>query len=135
MTARLSAAELQAATASLRELDRDTNGELTADEMEPPRADAGASPDQLVTQMMSLDKNGDGALTPEEVPERMRALFSRADTNGEWPADGRGDPARGGAHEQPEWAAGRGREGRRDDAAGPGAHCAGCRSRWRRLSE
>lgn len=78
---KLSAEEIAAAPASLRSLDRNGDGELTPDEMEPQRTDAGASPDQLVTQLMSFDKNGDGVLTPDELPERMSALFARGDTN------------------------------------------------------
>lgn len=79
----LSAGEIEAATASLRGLDRNGDGELTPDEMEPLRTDAGATPDQLVTQLMSFDRNGDGVLTPEELPERMRSIFARADKNGD----------------------------------------------------
>lgn len=77
----LSPQEIQAAPASLRALDRNGDGELTPDEMEPPRTDAGASPDQLVSQMMSFDRNGDGVLTSDELPERMRSVFARGDTN------------------------------------------------------
>lgn len=84
----LSKAEVQAASTALLGLDRDGNHELTADEIEPPREGTGATPEQLVSQMMSLDKNSDGALTPDEVPERMRALFTRADAN----SDGRLTP-------------------------------------------
>ncbi len=32
---------------------------------------------------MQLDKNGDGILTPDEVPERLQPLFKRGDTNGD----------------------------------------------------
>jgi len=77
----LSAHEIAAASAALRTLDRNGDGELTPDELEPPRTDAGASPEQLVTQLMSFDRNGDGVLTPEELPERMRSIFTRADKN------------------------------------------------------
>ena len=31
--------------------------------------------------MMQLDKDGDGKLSREEVPERMAEMFSRIDTN------------------------------------------------------
>jgi Ca2+-binding EF-hand superfamily protein len=79
----LSAQEIQAAPASLRTLDRDGDGMLTADELEPLRTDAGASPDELVQQLMTFDRNGDGVLTVDEVPERMRALFRRGDANGD----------------------------------------------------
>ncbi len=77
----LSAKEMQAAPASLLRLDRNGDGMLTPDEMEPPSTDAGLSPDELVKQVMSFDGNGDGVLTPDELPERMQALFQRGDTN------------------------------------------------------
>ncbi len=77
----LSAAEIQAAPASLRALDRNGDGELTFDEMEPPRAEVGASADAMVKQLMSFDRNGDGVLTPDELPARMQPVFTRGDTN------------------------------------------------------
>ena len=77
----LSPEELQAAPTSLLTLDRNGDGELTPDELEPPRTDAGASPDQLATQLMAFDKNGDGVLTPDELPARLQSLFARADSN------------------------------------------------------
>ncbi len=77
----LSAPEIQAAAASLRTLDANSDGELTFDEFEPQRQDSGATPDQLVTQLMAFDKNGDGVLTPDELPARMQAMFTRGDTN------------------------------------------------------
>lgn len=77
----LSDQEVQAAPVSLRSLDRNGDGELTTDEMEAMRSDAGASPDQLVTQLMSFDKDRNSVLTQEELPERMRAMFGRADKN------------------------------------------------------
>jgi Ca2+-binding EF-hand superfamily protein len=77
----LSAAEIGAAPAALHSLDRNGDGELTPDELEPPRTDAGASPDQLVTQLMSFDKNGDGVLTIDELPDRLHPLFTRGDAN------------------------------------------------------
>lgn len=77
----LSAAEIQSAPASLRTLDRNGDGEIAPDELEPRRSDAGATPDQLVQQLMQFDKNGDGILTPDELPERMQPLFTRGDDN------------------------------------------------------
>jgi Ca2+-binding EF-hand superfamily protein len=35
----------------------------------------------MVKTLMAFDKNGDGQLTREEVPERMQGLFERADIN------------------------------------------------------
>lgn len=77
----LSAQEIASAPGSLRALDRNGDGELTPDELEPPRSDAGASADQLTAQLMAFDRNGDGVLTPEELPQRMQAMFARADGN------------------------------------------------------
>lgn len=77
----LSAEELQAAPASLLKLDRNGDGEITADELggRPPEADAGN--DQLVQQLMSLDKAGKGFLVASDLPERMQGLFARGDAN------------------------------------------------------
>jgi Ca2+-binding EF-hand superfamily protein len=77
----LSGQEIAVASASLRSLDRNGDGMLTPDELEAPRTDAGASPDQLIAQLMHFDRNGDGVLTPDEVPERMLPLFARGDAN------------------------------------------------------
>ena len=75
----LSAQEIKGASVLLLTLDRNGDGSLTPDELEPLRTDAGASPDELVAQFMAFDKNGDGYLVPEELPERMRSIFARAD--------------------------------------------------------
>lgn len=78
----LSPQEIQSAPASLLTLDRDGDGQLSfVDELSPRRTDAGASPDQLVSQLMQFDRNADGVLTPDELPERMKSLFTRADAN------------------------------------------------------
>ncbi len=77
----LSAKEIQAASTSLLTLDKNGDGELTPDELEPPRPNSGATPDQLATQLMAFDKNNDGVLTPDELPARLQSLFTRADTN------------------------------------------------------
>lgn len=74
---KLSPQEIQAAPSLLRTLDRNGDGQLTPDELEPPRPEAGADTEQLVTQLMSFDRNGDGELTPDELPERMRSIFER----------------------------------------------------------
>lgn len=76
----LSAAEIEAASGSLEKLDRNHDGQITSDEYSPKMQDQTAAND-LVTRMMAMDKNGDGVLTVDEVPERMRAMFDRGDTN------------------------------------------------------
>lgn len=77
----LSAHEIAAASQSLVTLDRNSDGDLTPDELETPRPNSGATPDELTAQLMALDRNGDGVLTRDEVPDRLQSLFARADAN------------------------------------------------------
>src|ERR1700743_1039286 len=68
----LSANEIQAAPKSLMVLDTNGDGQINfVDELSPRRQDAGANPGQMVEQLMKFDKNGDGVLTPDELPDRM----------------------------------------------------------------
>jgi Ca2+-binding EF-hand superfamily protein len=78
---KLSAAEIQDAPKSLATLDRNQDGRLTDDEHQPPPQATGASTDELVQQLMVLDRNGDGVLQKSEVPTRMQNLFQRGDTD------------------------------------------------------
>ena len=41
----------------------------------------GLTVDQIVERIMSFDKNGDGKITKDELPERMQNLIARGDTN------------------------------------------------------
>lgn len=41
----------------------------------------GLTADQIVERIMSLDKNGDGKITKDELPERMQFLIELGDTN------------------------------------------------------
>jgi hypothetical protein len=41
----------------------------------------GLSADQIVERILSFDKNGDGKITKEELPERMQDLIARGDIN------------------------------------------------------
>lgn len=76
----LSAAEIEAASASLAKLDRNHDGQITGDEYSAKLQDQTATTD-LLTRLMAMDKNGDGVLTADELPERMRAMFDRGDGN------------------------------------------------------
>jgi Ca2+-binding EF-hand superfamily protein len=76
----ISAAEIAAAPKSLLTLDQDEDGKLTAEECAEEGAQ-GPTPSELVKSLMAFDKNGDGKLQRDEVPERMRGLFDRGDTN------------------------------------------------------
>ena len=78
---KLSAAEIAAAPHTLLTLDRNGDGQLTLDELQPRPENAGASADELVKQLMAFDKNGDGVLTPDELPARMQGVFQRGDAN------------------------------------------------------
>jgi Ca2+-binding EF-hand superfamily protein len=87
----LSAAEMAAAPAALRTLDKNGDGRLTLDEVRPmaagrgeeTRGDGGAdNVEETVKTLMALfDANGDGKLQKSEVPERMQGMFERGDTN------------------------------------------------------
>ncbi|MEI6654531.1 MAG: hypothetical protein WCP45_07165 [Verrucomicrobiota bacterium] len=78
--------ELASASESLKKLDKNHDGKLTPDEVQPaPRGErrAGAQPntaaDAMVARLMQFDKNGDGKLAKDELPERMQALFEKGD--------------------------------------------------------
>jgi Ca2+-binding EF-hand superfamily protein len=88
----LSPAELKAAAAVMKTLDKDGDGLLSLAECAPvgggghghgggvadPQAEAAAT----VKTLMEFDKNGDAALTKDELPERMQSVIARADSNG-----------------------------------------------------
>lgn len=87
----LSAEEIEQASKSLLTLDKDKDGKLSAEEMRPAFGRGpggpggfGGGPDmsaELVTRLMAFDKNADGKLSAEELPERMKNLMERGDTN------------------------------------------------------
>src|SRR5215471_5713170 len=74
--------EIAAASVGLISLDADHDGKLTSLEYLPSQSDPAANkPDETVQRLMALDKNGDGVLTKDEVPERLQGLFTRSDSN------------------------------------------------------
>lgn len=81
--------EINNAPAALKTLDKNNDGQLTEDEIRPAfgpggrggRGGFGGSPEEMVKRMMEFDKNGDGKLSKDELPERMQELMERADTN------------------------------------------------------
>lgn len=98
----LSAAEIAGAAAALKTLDKNKDGKLTEDELRPPMPQGGfggpggpggergerggmmggpPDPAQMVSMLMANDKNKDGKLSKDELPERMQGIIARADTN------------------------------------------------------
>ncbi len=91
----LSLAEIDAAPAVLAKLDKNSDGQITAEEVHQdfeeirprggpgrPEGDAGGNVvDETVKRLMAYDANGDGKLTKAELPERMQGIFDRADEN------------------------------------------------------
>ena len=74
----ISAAEIAAAPESLRLLDHNQDGKLSAEECVE-NGEHGPSANDMVVTLMAFDKNGDGKLQRDELPERMRGLFDRGD--------------------------------------------------------
>lgn len=100
----ISSSELANAATALKSLDKNGDGKLSEDEVRPQmpgrgrgdgaRGEGGRggqggepgetpppTPDEMVKTLMAFDKNGDGQLTRDELPERMLGLFDRADTD------------------------------------------------------
>ena len=90
----ISAKELANADKVLAKLDKDGDGQLSREETRmnfgpgggpgggrgPGGPQAGNS-DEMVKTLLGFDKNGDGKLSKDELPERMQAMFDRADVN------------------------------------------------------
>jgi Ca2+-binding EF-hand superfamily protein len=83
----LSAAEIANAVAALKKLDKNGDGKLSADELRPPapegerRGPNAGNAAEALARLMAFDKNGDGKLSADEMPERMRNIVTRADTD------------------------------------------------------
>lgn len=88
----IDAEEIANAAESLKKLDKNHDGKITPDEVQPaPRGERRASAPSaapstaasaaIVARLMQFDKNGDGKLSKDELPERLQAMFDKADLN------------------------------------------------------
>ncbi len=94
----LSAEEIKNASKSLLKLDKNGDGKLSADELRPAGfggpggfgrpggggfgfGGRGGDPKAMIERFMSFDKNKDGKLSKDELPEFLQQQFDRADTN------------------------------------------------------
>ncbi|HEX4148308.1 MAG TPA: EF-hand domain-containing protein [Pirellulales bacterium] len=88
---KLSKDEIEAAPKSLEKLDRNSDGEITREELGGPRssmAQAGRPGGQPGSGdgrgfFKQIDKNGDGKVSKDEAPERMKESFDKLDSNGD----------------------------------------------------
>ncbi len=82
-------AELRKAAAALKTLDADGDGTITLAEASPAGGPGGpgGDPSQMVDRMMENDRNGDGKLTEDEVPEFMSRMIAGADKNNDGAVD------------------------------------------------
>ena len=93
----LSADEINNATAALKKLDRNGNGRIEITEMRPQRREGdtraqgrpfGAGPGNMVKFMLERhDNDGDGKLSGDEIPERMRSNLAQIDANDDGSVD------------------------------------------------
>jgi hypothetical protein len=102
----ISSKELAKAATSLAKLDKNKDGIITEEEVRPPRppggrrgpggppegfdgppgggppgAARGADPKALVESVMKMDKDGDGKISAQELPERMSRMMTEGDFN------------------------------------------------------
>lgn len=85
----IDAAEIASAAESLKKLDKNNDGKLALDEVQSaprgerraasPSAATSAGNAAIVARLMQFDKNGDGKLSKDELPERLQAMFDKAD--------------------------------------------------------
>ncbi len=107
----LSAAEIQNASVALKTVDKNGDGQIDGDEMRPnfegrrpggpggegrpgpgrpgmDRPDGDRRPPRGLDNILKeRDKNGDGVLSDDEIPERMQKGMKRIDTNGDGKVD------------------------------------------------
>ena len=97
----LSAEEIESATAALKTLDKNNDGQLDQSETRPNfegmgpggfgggafggggfgggQGEGGA--EQMVARLLEMDKDKDGKLSKDEIPERLQSMMARGDKN------------------------------------------------------
>lgn len=86
----ISAEELANASKALLKLDRNGDGKLTREELQPPPAggpEGGPRPEQIIRRLKQADRNGDGKIQKDEAPPGIAAIFERADRNSDGELD------------------------------------------------
>lgn len=85
----ITVAELKKAAAALKKLDADGDGKITLAEAAPQGGPGGpggmfGNPEEMVSRMFEEnDKDGDGKLSKDEIPERMGPMLQSADQDGD----------------------------------------------------
>lgn len=88
----ISAKEIEGAVAALKTLDKDGDGKITMQELAPQRGaggpggdrpGAGGGPAMMEQMFASRDKDGDGKLSGDEIPEMLKGRLERIDENGD----------------------------------------------------
>lgn len=97
----LSVNEIESASKSLLKLDKNGDGVISEEELRPepgmlmnaaagpggPRGPAAGGPAMLMRLLESRDKNGDGKLSGDEIPEMLRERVPMIDENGDGAID------------------------------------------------
>jgi Ca2+-binding EF-hand superfamily protein len=75
--------ELRKAVVALKQLDADKDGKITQAEATPGPGGSMPSPPAMIDSVMENDKNHDGTLSANEVPQHMAQMLQGADSNGD----------------------------------------------------
>jgi Ca2+-binding EF-hand superfamily protein len=77
----ISAAEIQNAPAALRSLDQNGDGRISLDEWRAAPDPRIKDSEQVVQWIMAFDADHDGRISAAELPERLKGMIARADSD------------------------------------------------------